>query len=237
MSIRLSGPRRFRRIMIFRNRKTNYKKHVRDYYIENGVAYISCNVRNIYDIIDPYSVEGYEWLNERFVRFVEENANYIPFEYPILLEICGTAFTPYEEQRIERAIREYYALKLGDMQDEITSTKRKIIGLVAGGILSLLLLIYLASGRSGAPAFISEIVMIFFWFCLWEAGDLLFYDRNEMVYNKTLIAQLESVKIMFSRRFVDTAIDDEEAQQIIEEVFSEAEMGERDDDDDDGDAS
>ena len=68
-------------------------KFVKDFYVEKGLAYISCNVGGYNDIIDRYSVKGYEWLDESFARFIEENAIYIPPEYPIVLEICGVPFT------------------------------------------------------------------------------------------------------------------------------------------------
>ena len=37
-------------------------KFVKDFYVEKGLAYISCNVNSYYDVIDRYSVKGYEWL-------------------------------------------------------------------------------------------------------------------------------------------------------------------------------
>ena len=60
-------------------------KFVKDFYVEKGLAYISCNVSGYNDIIDRYSVKGYEWVEESFARFVEENAIYIPPEYPLYL--------------------------------------------------------------------------------------------------------------------------------------------------------
>ena len=62
---------------------------MREIYIENGLAFISCKVKSINDIVDRYSVDGYEWLDESFARYIESNAAYIPTEYPIVLEIIG----------------------------------------------------------------------------------------------------------------------------------------------------
>ncbi len=211
------------RIRVFRNRKADLRKHIREYYIENGVAFISCNVRSYYDIIDPFSVEGYEWLNASFVRFVEENANYIPFEYPIMLEICNARFTAKQQERIEHTIREYYALKVGDTQADMRENRKKTLTLFAAGIALLILLLLLSRIVQGIGVYSREILVVFFWFCIWEAADLILYDRSDMVYDKTLYAQLESMKISFQLRFEDTPVDDEEAKQIIEEVFSEEE--------------
>ncbi|MBR2546489.1 MAG: hypothetical protein IKE93_10040, partial [Erysipelotrichaceae bacterium] len=82
----------------FRKMKIDYYRYVKDFYLEDGLAYISCNVNDYNDIINPYSVEGYEWLNESFARFVESNAEYIPVEYPIVLEICGKNFSDQQKE-------------------------------------------------------------------------------------------------------------------------------------------
>ena len=100
----------------FRRKSVDLDKFVKDFYVENGLAYISCNVNDYYDIIDKYSVDGYEWLNGSFTRFVEENANYVPTEYPIVLEICNHIFTKKQRDCIEETIADYYALKMGDVK-------------------------------------------------------------------------------------------------------------------------
>ena len=48
----------------FKNKKFNYKKYVKDFYIENGKAHVHANVSSYGDIISKYSVEGYEFLNQ-----------------------------------------------------------------------------------------------------------------------------------------------------------------------------
>lgn len=44
---------------------------VKKVYIEDGIAFISCNVSDYYDVIDHYSVKGYEWPNSHFLQFIE----------------------------------------------------------------------------------------------------------------------------------------------------------------------
>ena len=114
----------------------------------------------------------------------------------------------------------------------MAETRRKIWILLIGGIVVLSLLVLLSKIININGTYLTEILFIFFWFCIWEAGDLFFYDRDELLYTKTITAQLESMKIEFSRRFVDTTLDDEEAKQIIEEVFSKAEEYEEENEED-----
>ena len=120
-----------------RRMKVDYNKYVKDFYLEDGLAIISCNVNGYYDIIDRYSVEGYEWLNDSFARFLESNAFYIPFEYPIVLEICGTKFNRKQREVITETIHDYYELKLGDKQMELNDNTRRIITfMVIAGLFS-----------------------------------------------------------------------------------------------------
>ena len=210
--------RKRRHIRTFQKQTTDYEHLVRKYYVdENGIAYISCNVKDYYDVIDRYSVKGYEWLNEEFVRFVEENANYIPPEYPILLDITGAYFTDEQKATIEKTIHMYYDLKLGDMQVEIRSSLHKMNLLVCLSVLGLTLLVL--SYTLPVPRIIYEVATLFFWFFLWEAGDTLIYDHHDYVMQKTYVAQMKSMKVSFSSKFSDEPLDDETASAIMQEVF------------------
>lgn len=86
----------------FKNKKVDIERYVKDYYVENNLAYISVNVNCYEDIISKYSVVGYEDLNQDFVNYLEENAEYIPLEYPIVLEITGTRFS--KEGLVKRSV-------------------------------------------------------------------------------------------------------------------------------------
>ena len=49
--------RRMRRnLSHFRRKKVDISKYIKDYYVDNELAYISCNVDSYDDIIDHYSV-------------------------------------------------------------------------------------------------------------------------------------------------------------------------------------
>ena len=123
----------------FKKKTIDYSKYIKDFYIEKGVAFISCNVKGYYDIIDEHSVPEYEWLNHSFARFVEENAYYIPNTYPIVLEICGTHFSEAQQQRITETILDYYALQLGDKQLDLDMNLKKsvILLLMGSDVLSI----------------------------------------------------------------------------------------------------
>jgi len=199
----------------FKNKHVDYIRYVKDFYLENGLAYVSCRVNGFYDVIDPLSVEAYEWLNWDFTRFVESNAGYIPEEYPIVLEICGGKFSQKEKDSIVEAISDYYALKMGDAQLELDRIRKKMNFLLITGFLAFALLLMLLAWKS-TPTLLLELVLIWFWFALWELGDLVFYDRSEVLAKKLKAAQLASMKIQFSKKFDDSP----EGEAFVEEVIA-----------------
>lgn len=206
-------------IRSFRNKRIDYSKYIKDFYLENGLAYISCNVRGYYDVIDVYSVNGYEWLNDSFARFIESNAYYIPPEYPIVLEICGTKFTKPQQDTIVQTIADYYSLKLGDKQLDLDVNRKRaltllLFGAVFFGLVWLLDYIMLISS-------IKETILVIFWFFIWEFADLVLLARSDLRASKTDSAQLACMKVIFQEKFRDKPDDTEVADQIIAEIFHE----------------
>ena len=208
----------------FRKKSIDLDRFVKDIYVENGLAYISCNVTGYYDIIDRLSVDGYEWINGHFARFVEQNANYIPTEYPIVLEICGHRFTESQKAAIEETIADYYALKMGDTQMALEKNKSRAIFLV---ILALIFagFVFVSSRFSGGILnVIVEVVFILFWVFVWELTDCLLFDRRDLKEARTEAAQLASVKVTFKPQFIDEPVKPSEEKAIIREIFEDDEI-------------
>ena len=221
------GKSKFREVMSrrkiqsrFSKKRVDYTKVLKDFYIEDGLAYISVNVRDYYDVIDRYSVREYEWPNADFLRFVDDNAYYIPSEYPIVLEISGTRFTEKQQAVIIETLKDYYALELGDKQLDIRDIRRKEIVMVVFTILSaIVLLLYAMAGHH--EGLLHETLLIIFWFFLWELGDIVAFDSVNAQRKKTDAAQLASMKIIFSERFTDEPVDETLKEEIMEEIIDE----------------
>lgn len=203
----------------FRNKSVDLDKFVKDIYVDNGLAYISCNVSGYYDIIDRLSVQGYEWINGHFARFVEQNANYIPTEYPIVLEICGHRFTKAQQDTIEETIADYYALKMGDTQMALEKNKGRAIFLAIMAAIFAVAVYASSKFTGGVLNVVVEVVFILFWVFVWELADCLLFDRRDLREARTEAAQLASVKVTFQLQFEDGPVEPSEEKAIIREIF------------------
>lgn len=215
----------------FSEKKVDYAKYMRDIYIENGLAFISCKVKGLYDIVDPYSVEEYEWLNESFARYVESNAAYIPTEYPIVLEIIGGHFSDKQKEVIEETILDYYGLALGDKQIDLIRNRRKIF--VISVIAIIVAVIAWLLDAFSYSTILQESVMILVWFFVEDVVELIL-ERIDLKEEKTDAAQLASVAVRFSNKFNDDPIPDEVAEEIIAEIFEDEDENDDEDEDEDG---
>lgn len=201
----------------FSNKNIDYAQYVSDFYLENGLAFISSKPQNFHSIISSYSVNGYEWLNEDFAKYIESNAYYIPTEYPIVLEICGV-YSQKEKEVIDETIHDYYSLKLGDKQIDLLNNIKTIKSTIIISIIGLLFMFIVKKFSSDWSLY--ETVSTFYCIFVWRIADLVF-ERIELKQQKTDAAQLASIKIKFSERFIDGNINDEIVRKVNLDVFGE----------------
>ncbi len=195
MAFKIKSERLRKNLKQLKKKKIENEKYVKDFYLENDLAFIACNVKKFNDIIDPFSTQGYEWPTQDFLHFIESNAEYIPVEYPIVLEINGKTFTEKEKTIIRETLHDYYALKMGDAQLAISANRRKSITLlIIGAAVSVAVQLV----NSVAPSLpLREAVVMLFWLFLWEGLDCLILDGKDLKNKKTEAAQMANITVTF----------------------------------------
>ena len=184
-----------RNILKFNKTEVDYKKYVRDFYLERNTAYISVNTDNYNDIISKYSINNYEWLNPEFADYIEETAYYIPIQYDISLDINGN-FTKEQEETIKKTIKMYFGIKLGDAQNNLRLNKKINLLLF---VISILFLMIFFVVTIYVPSFkFLELISIISWFIVWELLDNNFVKRYHLKTKKIDLAQLVSMEIKFN---------------------------------------
>ena len=205
---------------LFLKRDAKLAKRLKEDYIDNGIASLPCKVTGTDDIISRFSVPGYENLSPEFSDFIESSAEYIPPEYPIVLEISGCRFSEEEQTIIRRTIHEDYTYELGAVQRE--NKKQLFVALLM--LVGMVVTGFLAFGVQGITDTAIEIIYIFFWFFADLAACYFCLDGFENRKKRLLAGRLADMTVYFSEEYDDSAVTDEDAQTVYEELEKMAEQ-------------
>ena len=179
----------------YQTKKFDYYKTLNEYYINDGEAYISMNVYHLDDIISKYSVKNDEVLNYEFMRYLETNAQYIPDEYPLVLEICNHHFNPEEQEIIKKVIRIHYGISLINKKEELKIYKRKGKALFITGLISLL--IYAILTYTEHLVVMKEIFSLIFCFAMWETTEITIFDSDQIKEEIVNLQNLSEIRVIF----------------------------------------
>lgn len=204
----------------FSKAKFNYGKFVKNYYMEKGEAYISAKVSGIEDIISRYSVKDYEWVNPEFVEYIEESAYYIPVEESIILEITGAKFTDEEKETIEKVIKDYFGLQLGDKMIDLEINKRRSRVLL--GCTLITLIIFFSFYSFMEATLLLEVLAFGFWFFGWEYAEFAWLDRSDLKTEKLEAGQLATLKIQFLEEDDNKNKDEKKIEEQDKGIIQEA---------------
>lgn len=205
---------------LFLKRDAKLAKRLREDYIDNGIASLPCRVTGMDEIISHFSVPGFETLSPELSDYIESSAAYIPPEYPIVLEISGCRFSEEEQSIIRSTIREDYTYKLGAVQWE--NRKQLMVALLM--IVGMLVTGFLTFGVKGITDTAIEIIYIFFWFFADIVACYFCLDGFENRRKRLLAGRLSDMTVYFSEEYDDSAVTDEDAQSVYEELERMAEQ-------------
>ncbi len=173
----------------------NYYKVLDDYYLEDGIGYIPAKVKSIDDIISPYSTRNSEIINYEFMRYIDINANFIPWGYPLTLEIHGPKFSDKEKRIISKALKNHYSLLLVNKKEELKYLRKRGLYLIAIGIISFIIYLILTSlNVNFAPL---EIMSLLFWLSLWEGFDAEVLSTSDLKDEIKDLEYLSNMNITF----------------------------------------
>ena len=166
------------------------------------------------DIINTYSAKDQESLNPDFVEYLQEAANPIPDECPLVLNIIGDNLSADEKKVIAETIRDDFSYKLGLVEKEQDREFKLFLFMLIGSIVGGLLL-WLTDFLDEAPR---EIFVVFFWFFGDRMFEYLFITGHELRKEKRLAGRLASVKVNFSDTYEKAHYTEEQINQLYAEL-------------------
>ena len=183
-------------------------------FINNGIATFPVKISSYYDVIHPLSVRRYETLNPDFKDLVELGAGVLPPECPIVMNIIEDCLTEEERKTIVATIREYYAYKLGVVENEEKRHNKRFIFMTVGLVLSAFLL-WLSEGLDEISR---ELFFILFWFVGDTLCDYILLTGHDLRHDRRAAGRLASIKVKFSKSFDKSGYTKEEVDKLYADI-------------------
>lgn len=199
-------------IRIYNRKKGNLQSRLEKEFLDHGIATIPCRVDGIGDLLSPYSVKGYESLNESFVSYLNSIADLIPEPYPIVLSVVGCQFTEEEQQIVRSTVEDDFAYALGAVEKE---NRRQTIRFVCmtGGLILTSLLISLFDWW-GTLAL--EFLFVFFWFFADVFVDYLLLEGKQLRKQRLKAARMACISVEFSDEYDERDYSEDETKAFFE---------------------
>ena len=201
-------------IRLFDRKKSRIDSRIRRDYIENGIATVHCCISNYNDIINTYSSKDQESLNPDFVEFLQDAADPIPDECPLVLNVIGNCLSADEKKIIKEIIRDDFSYRLGLVEKEQEREFGLFIFMLIGSIVGGLLL-WLTDFLDEAPR---EIFIVLFWFFGDRMFEYLFIKGRDIRKEKRLAGRLASIKVIFSDTYEKIHYTEEQISQLYAEL-------------------
>ena len=183
-------------------------------FINNGIATFPIKISSYHDVIHPLSVRRYETLNSDFKDLVELGAGVIPPDCPIVLNIIEDCLTEEEQKTIIKTIQEYYAYKLGMVENEEKRHTKRFLIMTIGLVLSAFLL-WLSEGLDEISR---ELIFVLFWFMGDTLCDYILLTGHDLRSDRRAAGQLASIKVTFSKSFDESDYTKEEVNKLYSEI-------------------
>lgn len=182
-------------IKILRSKRKTLKEFAEEKFLDkdgNAVINVYVSKENLFS---SFSKPGEPELSNDFFEYIEEQANFIPVEYPISVVVHTEE--DVDASYIEKKFREHYYIQLIDKEDDLKRNKITSILLFSLGLI-LLSVYFTLTLVPNVNILFNEVFSIAGSFSIWEAVDYFLINRNAIKIQYYNIAQLSLSKISIS---------------------------------------
>ena len=152
--------------------------------------------------------------NFDFVDYLEDAAEPIPDEYPLVLNIIGNCLSDEEKKSITEVIRDDFSYKLGIVEKEYERELKMFLFMLIGTFVAGVLLWH-THFLDEVPR---EIFIVLFWFFGDRMFESLFITGRELREEKRLAGRLASIKVIFSDTYEKWHYTEDEINKLYAEL-------------------
>jgi hypothetical protein len=177
----------------------SYKK-VNDLKINDNEAYIEMKIDGFDDIKDDYCLTDGIVLKQEFTDAILKRTNYIPLDYPLVLQIYNKTFTSSEKILVRKLIKNHFTLEMIDKEIELKKLRLKIYFFLSFAILGFLLylLTYIGFVKT-LQELISLVASFITSFSIWEISELIVFEEDEVKEEIIKYKHLSKIRIVFNK--------------------------------------
>ena len=177
------------------NGKYSNGRFVEERLQEDGRVRIDVNVPDETELFDSLAPEGSGKLNPNVIRYIDEQAYFVPAEYDLTVNFVGREVSPQQQKQIENALHDHYNMQVYDKLDDIKNNRRLGIFLMVFGVLALAAYFFITLFAKN-PVF-EEVVSIVGTFSIWEAVDCWLINGHHTKVELNNALQMALIKITF----------------------------------------
>ena len=181
----------------YQREKFNNFKKINELKIDDDEAYIELKVDKFSNIVSEYSLSDTPILKNEFLNIIESCASFIPLEYPLVLEIHNNTFTSSERILIRKFIKNHFNLIKVTKEMELKALKRKSYFFLTLGIL-MFLIVGIITAYAVLP-FTHEILSFMASFSIWEFGELLFFEQDDLKEQVIKYSHLSTIRVLYDK--------------------------------------
>ncbi len=174
----------------------SYKK-INNLKINDNEAYIEIKVNDYKSIISDYSLEDSPVLKQEFIEVIERRASIIPLDYPLVLEIHNSTFSSEEKIIIRKLIKNHFTFISINKEAELKRLKQKSGYLLLTGMVMLVISLLIENIK--IMGLIFEILNILTWLGVWECGNLVLFDGDNLNEEIIKYKHLSKIRVVYNK--------------------------------------
>lgn len=178
------------------NGKYSNKRFVEQRLQPDNTVKIEVNIPVGMDLFDPMAPEGSGQLNPEILRYIDEQAYFVPTEYDLAVNFVGDVPNSEIQEQVETALHDHYNMQVYDKLDDVRNNRRLGIFLLVFGILALAAYFFVA--KFAENLIFHEVISIVGTFAVWEAVDCWLINGHHAKTELHNALQMATIKVTFA---------------------------------------
>lgn len=160
---------------------------------EEGRAIIDITIKDRSEVLSPFISDNKETINNEFANFLDNAVKSVPPKQKLHLKVSCKDITQSDKKIFENAIKNYYLNSALESERKLNNNIKIFFLMLLFSAVSLTALFLM--NYFSAHWLIAEVFDIITWVFIWEAVDLLAFQRNMIRYEKFRNLSLYECKI------------------------------------------